>query len=224
MNRGLYALAGASATATAAACANRLEAPMTKVSKRYFGFSRAVRLTGAGRRRGLRAQRSGSAARAGTGRRGAAPGWSGARWRARRPGAAARTGLALGRLRLPVVVLGLARPGGGVRLRRHGVARSGSRSWKPRAAAAASDRSSWVRGQAPGSGRCCCRAGTRGRRGGPSGRPSSPSGPVPVAVVRRSLLPESRGRRAAGPGSGEPAAAGGRCWRGGGARPRSRRR
>lgn len=35
-------MAGASATATAAAWAKRLEAPMTKVSKRYFGFSRAV--------------------------------------------------------------------------------------------------------------------------------------------------------------------------------------
>jgi hypothetical protein len=42
MKRGLYAFAGASATATAAACAKRLEAPMTKVSKRYFGFRRAV--------------------------------------------------------------------------------------------------------------------------------------------------------------------------------------
>src|ERR687896_269980 len=42
MKRGLYAFAGASATATAAACAKRLEAPMTNVSKRYFGFSRAV--------------------------------------------------------------------------------------------------------------------------------------------------------------------------------------
>ncbi len=41
MNRGLYALAGASATATAAACANRLLEPITKVSKVYFGFSRA---------------------------------------------------------------------------------------------------------------------------------------------------------------------------------------
>src|ERR1700761_4159923 len=39
MNSGLYALAGASATATAAACANRLLEPMTKVSKRYLGFS-----------------------------------------------------------------------------------------------------------------------------------------------------------------------------------------
>ena len=42
MNKGLYAFAGASATATAAACAKRLEAPMTNVSKRYFGFRRAV--------------------------------------------------------------------------------------------------------------------------------------------------------------------------------------
>src|SRR6266704_3677307 len=39
MNSGLYALAGASATATAAACANLLLEPMTKVSKVYFGFS-----------------------------------------------------------------------------------------------------------------------------------------------------------------------------------------
>jgi hypothetical protein len=37
----LYAFAGASATATAAACANRLLEPMTKVSKVYLGFSRA---------------------------------------------------------------------------------------------------------------------------------------------------------------------------------------
>ena len=41
MNSGLYALAGASATATAAACANRLDEPMTNVSNRYFGLSRA---------------------------------------------------------------------------------------------------------------------------------------------------------------------------------------
>ncbi|GGK61078.1 hypothetical protein Ppa06_24970 [Planomonospora parontospora subsp. parontospora] len=41
MNSGLYALAGASATATAAAYAKRLLEPMTKVSKVYFGFSRA---------------------------------------------------------------------------------------------------------------------------------------------------------------------------------------
>src|SRR5688500_18103039 len=41
MNKGLYALAGASATATAAACANRLLEPITKVSKVYLGFSRA---------------------------------------------------------------------------------------------------------------------------------------------------------------------------------------
>jgi hypothetical protein len=37
----LYALPGASATATAAAWAKRFELPMTKVSKVYFGFSRA---------------------------------------------------------------------------------------------------------------------------------------------------------------------------------------
>ena len=42
MNSGLYALAGASATATAAAWANRLLAPMTKVSKVYFGLSRVA--------------------------------------------------------------------------------------------------------------------------------------------------------------------------------------
>ena len=40
MNSGLYALPGASATATAAAWANRLDEPMTKVSKVYFGLSR----------------------------------------------------------------------------------------------------------------------------------------------------------------------------------------
>ena len=59
MNSGLYALAGASATATAAAWANRLLEPMTKVSKMYFGLSRlspvvaaAARLPGAGPGRG----------------------------------------------------------------------------------------------------------------------------------------------------------------------------
>src|SRR6478672_5017882 len=40
MSSGLYALPGASAAATAAACANRLDEPMTKVSKTYFGFNR----------------------------------------------------------------------------------------------------------------------------------------------------------------------------------------
>src|SRR5438094_402126 len=40
MNRGLYAFAGDSATAKAAACANRFEAPMTNVSKVYRAFSR----------------------------------------------------------------------------------------------------------------------------------------------------------------------------------------
>src|ERR1019366_8182483 len=39
MKRGLYALAGASATATAAACAKRLDAPITKLSKLYLGLS-----------------------------------------------------------------------------------------------------------------------------------------------------------------------------------------
>src|SRR5215469_4564926 len=39
MNSGLYAFAGASATATAAACANRLLDPITNVSKVYFGLS-----------------------------------------------------------------------------------------------------------------------------------------------------------------------------------------
>ena len=41
MVSGLYDLPGLSATAIAAAWANRLEAPMTKVSKVYFGLSRA---------------------------------------------------------------------------------------------------------------------------------------------------------------------------------------
>src|SRR6266704_1154885 len=45
MNSGLYALAGASATATAAACAKRLLEPMTKVSNRYFGLSRPASLS-----------------------------------------------------------------------------------------------------------------------------------------------------------------------------------
>ena len=43
MKRGLYAFAGASATATAAACANRLDWPMTKLSNAYFGFRRVSR-------------------------------------------------------------------------------------------------------------------------------------------------------------------------------------
>ena len=46
MNSGLYALAGASATATAAAWAKRLLDPMTKFSNWYFGLS----LTGSVRR------------------------------------------------------------------------------------------------------------------------------------------------------------------------------
>src|SRR5215831_14998099 len=41
MNSGLYAFAGASATATAAACAKRLLDPMTNVSNVYLGLSRA---------------------------------------------------------------------------------------------------------------------------------------------------------------------------------------
>ena len=40
MNSGLYAFAGDSATATDAACAKRLDEPMTNVSNVYFGFSR----------------------------------------------------------------------------------------------------------------------------------------------------------------------------------------
>ena len=40
MNSGLYAFAGASATATAAAWAKRLDWPMTKLSNVYFGLSR----------------------------------------------------------------------------------------------------------------------------------------------------------------------------------------
>jgi hypothetical protein len=40
MNSGLYAFAGDSATATEAACANRLDEPMTNVSNMYFGLSR----------------------------------------------------------------------------------------------------------------------------------------------------------------------------------------
>ena len=47
MNSGLYALAGASATATAAAWANRFDWPMTKLSKVYLGLRRvSVRFKG----------------------------------------------------------------------------------------------------------------------------------------------------------------------------------
>src|SRR6476661_9723183 len=49
MNSGLYACAGASATASAAACAKRLDEPITKRSKVYFVFnpvSAAIRWTG----------------------------------------------------------------------------------------------------------------------------------------------------------------------------------
>src|SRR5690349_18736840 len=46
MNSGLYARAGASATATAAAWANRLEAPITKVSNVYFSFSLVLEVCG----------------------------------------------------------------------------------------------------------------------------------------------------------------------------------
>src|SRR5689334_21960399 len=40
MSSGLYARPGASAAATAAACAKRFDEPITKLSKTYFGFSR----------------------------------------------------------------------------------------------------------------------------------------------------------------------------------------
>ena len=43
MKSGLYALAGASATASAAACANRFDEPMTNVSNVYFGFRPSTR-------------------------------------------------------------------------------------------------------------------------------------------------------------------------------------
>src|SRR6476620_1607635 len=42
MNNGLYERAGPSATASAAAWANRLLEPATKVSKVYFGLSRLL--------------------------------------------------------------------------------------------------------------------------------------------------------------------------------------
>src|SRR5689334_1016239 len=54
MNNGLYALAGDSATATAAACAKRFDDPMTKVSNMYFGFSRLPSGVAAGVRRSSR--------------------------------------------------------------------------------------------------------------------------------------------------------------------------
>ena len=43
MNSGLYAWAGASATASAAACANRFDEPMTNESKLYFSFRPSTR-------------------------------------------------------------------------------------------------------------------------------------------------------------------------------------
>src|SRR6476469_2289727 len=46
MNSGLYARAGASATATAAACANRLDAPITNVSNVYFSLRRVLEVCG----------------------------------------------------------------------------------------------------------------------------------------------------------------------------------
>ena len=46
MNSGLYAFAGASATATAAACAKRLLDPMTNVSNVYLRLSRACPVPG----------------------------------------------------------------------------------------------------------------------------------------------------------------------------------
>jgi hypothetical protein len=53
MNSGLYALAGASATATAAAWAKRLDPPITKVSKPYFGLRRESPREGDAGRPGL---------------------------------------------------------------------------------------------------------------------------------------------------------------------------
>src|SRR4029450_13546928 len=50
MNSGLYAFAGDSATATAAACANRFDEPMTNVSNMYLGLRRFPSLAGRGRR------------------------------------------------------------------------------------------------------------------------------------------------------------------------------
>src|SRR4051794_27257744 len=46
MNSGLYARAGASATATAAAWANRLDWPITNVSNVYFSFNRVLDVCG----------------------------------------------------------------------------------------------------------------------------------------------------------------------------------
>ena len=54
MNSGLYALAGDSATATAAAWANRLDEPMTNVSNMYFGLSRLPPVSAPGSRRSSR--------------------------------------------------------------------------------------------------------------------------------------------------------------------------
>ena len=62
MNSGLYALAGDSATATAAAWANRLDEPMTNVSNVYFGLSR-LPPSPAGRGRVLAVVQAGAPAR-----------------------------------------------------------------------------------------------------------------------------------------------------------------
>src|SRR5215211_9055599 len=53
MNSVLYDLAGASATATAAAWANRFDEPMTNRSKVYLGVSRGRSATGRGTTGGL---------------------------------------------------------------------------------------------------------------------------------------------------------------------------
>ena len=46
MNSGLYARAGASEAATAAACANLFDEPMTNVSNVYLPFSRVCEVGG----------------------------------------------------------------------------------------------------------------------------------------------------------------------------------
>ena len=127
MNSGLYALAGASATATAAACAKRLDAPMTKVSKRYFGFSRAS----------ARRDRAPARAARASGPRPARPvprtavpvAGAAGRWQlvaVAAVAAAARSCWCSGVLRLPVVVLRLLGTAArGVRVARPGSRRAG---------------------------------------------------------------------------------------------------
>ena len=118
MNSGLYAFAGDSATATAAACANRLDEPMTNVSNVYFGLSRLPprRRGRAGPGRRCRPRGRWSAGRCGPARPSVGPVPGRGRIAAgRRGGESARRGGAVGRGR---PAAGGHRPSGDQRARR----------------------------------------------------------------------------------------------------------